>query len=178
MRCFIAIDLPQEAKKELAAIQKKLPEAKMNLVALDNIHLTLKFLGELNEKQVDGVIGALKSLKFLKFKAKLSGTGVFPTPSFIRTVWVGVEPKEKLLIIHDALYEALTKVGFVKDKSFENHVTLARVKWIGNKIEFIDKLKKIKVKPIEFSVDKISLKKSTLTKQGPIYEDIRVFGLI
>lgn len=172
MRAFIAIDLPDEVKKELEMVQKKLPEAKMNLVSPENIHLTLKFLGELGDSEVNKVKETLHRLKFKRFKAKLSKVGIFPNPSFIRVVWAGVEPKEKFVEIHDKLDEELIKEKFRKDKVFENHATIARVKWLKDKKEFIESLQEIKIKPIEFEINNVVLKKSTLTEKGSVYEDV------
>ncbi|GAF97237.1 unnamed protein product, partial [marine sediment metagenome] len=163
MRTFIAIDLPKEVSKELEDIQRKLPEAKMNLVSAENIHLTMKFLGELTDDEANKVKEVLKKLEFKRFKARIGSLGIFPNPSFIRVVWVGIEPKEKIMEIHDKLDEELSKEKFRKDKAFESHATIARVKWLKDKKSFIDELQKIKIKPIEFEVSSIALKKSTLT---------------
>jgi 2'-5' RNA ligase len=62
-----------------------------------------------------------------------------------------------------------------QDKNFESHITLARVKFLKNKKEFIEKLKNIKVEAIEMTIDSFSLKKSTLTEKGPLYETIKEF---
>ena len=172
MRCFIAIDLPKDVKTEIARLQKELPDAKMNLVKLDNVHFNMKFLGELNQPEIDKVRAALERLKFPKFSAKLSGLGVFPEPTFIRVVWAGVDPKDKFIQLHDALENELAKEGFRKDSVFENHATLARIKFIKEKKWFVDELSKIKFHPVEFSVKSIILKKSTLTPEGPVYDSL------
>lgn len=171
MRCFIAIDLPDEVKNELLKIQSELPEANLNLAKKENLHLTIKFLGEIDEKLAEKVMYILKKSKFIKFKAKLNGIGVF-LPSFIRVVWTGAEPKEKFRAIHDEIDRKLRDIGFNPDKTWETHITLARVKFVKDKKGFIEKLDKIKIKNVEFAVDKIKLKKSVLTKQGYVYEDI------
>jgi len=172
MRTFIAIDFLEEVKEELSKAQKKLPEAKMTIVKKENIHLTMKFLGELNDNEVNKVKEVLRKMKFERFKAKLGEIGVFPNPSFIGVVWIGIEPKERFIEIHDKIDEELSKQGFRKDKAFESHATLARVKWLKDKKNFVEKLQKIKIKPIEFEVSSIALKKSVLTREGPVYEDI------
>jgi len=172
MRCFIAIDLPEEVRKELSAVQRQLPqEVKLIPVKPENIHLTLKFLGEISDAEINKVKEALKKLKLGKFKAKLNSLGIF-TPDFVRIVWVNLEPKEEFVKLHEKIDSELEKVGFKKDKSWENHVTISRIKWLKDKQSFIEKINKISVEPIEFIVDSIKLKKSTLTKKGPVYEDI------
>jgi len=185
MRCFIAIDL--NIKVELKRIQEHLQNdnrnmIKANFVNPEILHLTLRFLGELDDFKVnktkDIVREALKNARIQKFNARLNSLGVFPSEHFIRVVWASLEPNEKFLEIHNIIDNELEKLKIKKDERFESHVTLARVKWLKDKKDFIEKLKKIKVEPVEFVVDSIKLKKSTLTKQGPIYEDIYEFKLI
>jgi len=174
MRCFISIELPEDVKNELAKIQAELPKenTKFLLVKPENIHLTLKFLGELDDSEVNNVKETLKGLKFSKFTARLNAIGIFPSPSFIRVVWVGLEPKSEFIKIHDLIDSELEKKGFRKDKVWENHATLTRVKWLGDREGFMKSLSGIKIKPIEFDIDNITLRKSTLTKEGPVYEDV------
>lgn len=179
MRCFLSIDLPKEVQKELSSLQKQIQdsEVKTTLVDPSIVHLTLKFLGEITENRIEKVISSLKELKFKKFKAKLERVGVFPTPHFIRVVWVGMGPRDEFVNIHDTIDDSLDQLRFKRDKVFETHATLARVKFLKDKTAYFEKLQKIEVKPIEFTVDKIHLKKSTFTEQGPIYEDLFVLDL-
>ncbi len=174
MRCFLSIDLPKEVQEELSRVQEKIQDVdvKMTLVNPEIVHLTMKFLGELNQTQVDEVVSALKELKFKKFTAKLDRVGVFPNPNFIKVVWIGISPRDRTTEIHNSINSALHEIRFSKDKVFGSHATIARVKWLKDKTSYFEKLQKIEVKPIEFAVNKIHLKKSTLTPEGPIYEDL------
>jgi len=177
MRCFIAIDFSEEIKEELGRVQKELPDAKLALVSPENVHLTLKFLGEITPEKVEEVKKALQNIKFKKFYGSLKGVGYFPSKDFIRVVWVGAEPKEKFLEIFNFVEEEMDKIGFNKEqRKFENHATLARVKFVKDKESFIESLNKIQVSSVNFVVDKIKLKKSTLTPEGPVYEDLFVTG--
>lgn len=178
MRCFIAIDLPEEARKELEKIQEQLksPDTKAKWVKPEQIHLTLKFLGELTDSQVNKVKDLLKGITFEPLKVKLNALGTFPTQTFVRVIWIDILPKEKLVELHEKIDSTLSEQGFRKEKrGFETHLTLARVKSIKDKQALIEKLKEIKVRPIEFEIKNFKLKKSTLTKEGPIYEDIIAF---
>lgn len=175
MRCFLAIELSEEAREELLRVQKRLPESKMKLVEPENLHLTLKFFGELSDFQVNKVKEVLEQIKFEKFKVRLSTLGIFPSQKFIRVVWVSIEPKEQLIALQQSIDEALHKEGFKRDRSFETHITLARVKQVKDKEALLKRLKETKVRPIEFEIKGFVLKKSTLTEQGPIYEDIIKF---
>lgn len=172
MRCFIAVDLPAEIKKELEKIQKSLPEFKGKLTERQNLHLTFKFLGEISEEQVKETKERLKRIKLKKFKARLGKVWVF-TESSIRIVWINLENCDALQKEIDSALEGL----FAWEKNFTSHITLARVKAVKDTRGFLDDMKKLKAKPMEFEVAKFSFKKSTLTEKGPIYEDIAEFSL-
>jgi len=174
MRCFIAIDLPDEVKGQLKNIQRQLPleDNKIINVKPEIMHLTLRFLGEIDGENVNEIKLILNQLKVKQFKAKLSSIGIFPDENFIRVVWVGLEPREKFKEIHDLIENELSKMQINGDSRFESHVTLARVKFVKDKKAFVDKLKKININPLEFNVDNIKLKMSTLTSNGPVYNDI------
>ena len=80
--------------------------------------------------------------------------------------------------LNNLINNALKHGRFRKnDFSFESHITLARVKFIKNKEEFVEQIKKLKVDSIEMDIDSFSLKKSVLTEKGPIYEDIIKFDI-
>ncbi len=177
MRCFLAIELPKEIKEELLKLQKQLPDASMKLIEPENLHLTLKFFGEIDDSQVNKIKDTLDQVKFGKFKASLGKIGVFPLPTFVRVVWIALEPIEKVKELHKKIDAVLEKEGIKKDQSFESHITLTRVRFIQNKEEFSKKLQDIKINPIEFEITKFALKKSELTKAGPIYETIKEYTL-
>jgi 2'-5' RNA ligase len=167
VRCFIAVEMPEEIKKELEKIQKQLPEFNGKLTEKENLHLTLKFLGEISEEQAEKVKERLKKIKFNKFIAKLGEINVF-SPSFIKIVWIKIENCDEIQGKIDAALEGL----FKKEKRFMSHLTIARVKYIKDNKKFLYDLKKIKSNPLEFGVNKFSFKKSTLTPKGPVYGDI------
>jgi len=171
MRCFIAIDLSDEARDEIAKLQKNFSEADMKLVEPPNLHMTIQFLGELTDFQVNQCRELLKNIKFPKFSAHLGNAGVFPSESYIKIAWVSLEPQEVIKELHEKIHSSLKGV-IALDERFESHITLARIKFIKDKRQFIEKIKNRKFKQVEFAVDSFALKKSTLTGQGPIYEDI------
>jgi 2'-5' RNA ligase len=172
MRCFLAIEIPEEVKKEIIRLGKEF-NFLGKYVEKENLHLTLKFFGDVEDKKVGEIKEKLKKVKFKSFLSILGGMGFFPSEKMIRVLWVGIEPKEKL----NKLYEEIEKSLGNKTEKFEAHVTLARIKDIKDKKEFLDRIKKIKIKPIEFEVREFVLKKSTLTPKGPIYEDVERFKL-
>ena len=175
MRCFIAIDLPEEIKQEILNLQKLLPEGEMKLVAEDNMHLTLQFLGEITPEQVEECRKALSKIKFSKFTASLGKLGVF-SEDHIRILWLALEPENIITELHNLIHNSLKDIVKL-DERFQSHITLARVNRIKDRKEFLDKFSRLKVKPLEFHAGKFTLKKSTLTEKGPIYEDIAEFML-
>ena len=173
MRTFIAIDTPEEVQKHLKEIQEQI-NGNVKLSLAKDFHLTLKFLGEVQEEKIPEIKEKLSKIKFNKFKTTLSKIGVFPSENHIRVVWVGLNPEEELIKLTTEINNELKE--FKDDHKFHAHLTLARVKFVEDKAEFINKLKNIKIKQIEFEIDKFKLKKSTLTPQGAIYEDLGVFS--
>lgn len=175
MRLFIAFDVSDEVKNHLLGLQKYLPDdSKLSLVK--EFHETLKFLGDVDDGKIDTIKALLSNISFTQFKAKTSGIGVFPDENIVRVVWVGLGPKEKIVALQKEIENALLDV-FPKDERFHPHLTLARVKFVKDKKDFMVNLKKIPIKEIEFSVSSFKLIKSTLAPGGPVYEDVAVFDL-
>ena len=173
MRCFISINIPKEAEKEIEKIQKKLPEFYGKKTELENLHLTLKFLSEISEEEIEKVKGKLREIKFKKFGSRINNLGVF-SEKFIRIIWVYLTGCNRLQKIVDNKLKDL----FKPEKRFMSHLTIARVKNVEDKKKFLEELEKIKIPEIKFNVDKFYLMKSELTKTGPKYEVIERYELI
>ncbi len=170
MRLFIAFDVSDEVKSYCRQIQSQLPDSDSKPVK--EFHLTLRFLGECGESETKDMIENLKEIKFDSFKAKTTELGVFPSENFIKVVWLGLEPKEKIINLKEQIEKALS---LTKDKRFHPHITLARIKFLKNKPEYIQKLKEIQTKELKFEVKSIKLYKSELTPQGPVHEVVEEF---
>ncbi|MCH8003527.1 MAG: RNA 2',3'-cyclic phosphodiesterase [Nanoarchaeota archaeon] len=178
MRLFVAVEISDDIKNYLGKIQEEFIDNhsnKIGLVNVNNIHLTLKFLGEVQPNNVEIVKKDLKKITFNKFSVYLDKIGVFPSENCIRVVWVGLKPEDPILGLQKDIDDRLKKL-FKKEKNFKAHITLARVKFIEDKKQFINELKKIKVENKNIKVDSFKLVKSSLTGQGPIYEDIDIFS--
>ena len=176
MRLFIAIDF-NELNYQFIELQKNLPKEDVKLTLTKRYHLTLKFLGEVSETDTEKIIECLKKIKLEEFEINLDEIGVFPNENYVRVVWVGVNPKEKIIELQKSIEEALSDFGFKKDFKFHPHITLARVKFIKDKPNFIDALKKLKIdKDKKIMAKEFKLIKSTLSPEGPIYEDLEVFS--
>lgn len=177
MRLFISVEIPDDIKNYLGKIQEEFignHSNKVGLVNVNNIHLTLKFLGEVQPNNVELIKENLKKIKFENFSVYLDMIGVFPSENYIRVIWVGLKPEKGILDLQKNIDEKLKKL-FKKEKNFKPHMTLARVKFIDDKKKFIDNLKKIKVDNKNIEVDSFKLVKSALTGQGPIYESVGIF---
>ena len=129
MRLFIAIEIPEEIKDYLCGIQQEIVDSKnkIRLVNKGNMHLTLKFLGEVQTDKVEVLNKNLKEIPFKPFSVVLDAIGVFPSENYIRVVWVGLKPEEPVLELQKNIDEALKKL-FKKEKNFKPHLTIARVK--------------------------------------------------
>lgn len=175
MRLFIAIDF-NELKDYFVNLQKQLPKnARLSLVK--SFHLTLKFLGDVQPNISEDVIKILKTIKFESFSVHLDSVGIFPSENYIRVVWVGLNPEDKVLELQQKIDDSL-KNFFKKEKGFQPHITLARVKYPEDKKSFVDQVKKIKVESKKIEIKDFRLVKSTLTPKGPIYEDLEIFNFL
>jgi len=176
MRVFIAIELPKEIRDYLYDLQRKISgnEAKINWVNKKNLHLTLKFVGEISEKLLNKIKEILRTIKIKPFKVKLSEMGFFPDEKNIKLIWVGIKPGEKVIELQREIDESLLEL-FSRDQRFLSHLTLGRVRFVKKKDEFIKKLNMISVEEMSFEISEFKLIKSKLTKDGPIYEIIEKY---
>ncbi len=175
MRTFIAVDLPQEVKDELANAQKQLSAAAAKMSMAHDFHLTLKFLDEITPAKMEVVKSYLNNVRFKSFSAAVAGIGVFPSENYVRVVWAGIEPEDDVAKLQKLVNDALEK-EFKKEKGFKPHLTLARVKFVSDKELFKQQLQQIKLKRIKFEVKEFRLKKSTLSREGAVYEDLAVYA--
>lgn len=166
MRTFIAIEIPEKIKEEIVKIQNSLLEFSGKKTEFENLHLTLKFLGEVDEKQLDLIKEKLRKIKLNSFEAEINSVGIFSD----RIIWIGIKNCDELQKEIDEKLSGL----FEKEERFMGHLTIARIKKINDKKKFREEIKKIKM---NFVVKNFNLKKSKLTKNGPIYEDIEVYNL-
>lgn len=175
MRLFIAIDSSEGVKEYLSSLQSRLNNelAKTKFVGKDQMHLTLKFLGEVEESRLKEVKDKLNKIKFRHFSTKLKDLGVFPSLSHINVVWVGLEDNGITRLQQDIDNSLLAL--FEKDERFHPHITLGRIKFIKDKEKFVELIKKIKVEEKKFDISEFKLIKSTLTEQGPVYEVLETF---
>ncbi len=175
MRLFIALEVSKEAEAELLSTQKQLQTENAKLTFTKSFHLTLKFLGEISPAKAEEIKKRLATIKFVQFTAKLDGTGIFPSENYIRVVWIGIEPSDIICELQKQVDTALAGL-FPKEKNFQPHITLARVKVVKDKKQFAEQVKNLKIKPISFEVKEFKLIESQLRgKEGPLYKDIEEY---
>ncbi len=185
MRTFIAIELPQEIKEELGRLQEKLKAAGADVkwVEPKNIHLTLKFLGEIDEQARNRICSTLEEICRTRkpFVIALSSLGAFPNTISPRVIWAGISQGDsEVKEIAQAVEEHLETIGFPKEnREFSSHITIGRTRSGKNRQELTKLLANLTQKNLErqFPVTKIILFKSTLTPHGPIYEILQEFQL-
>ena len=97
MRLFTAVDLNTEIKDYLYSLQFKTTSAKINWIAKKNLHLTLKFFGEINDEELIKVRDNLKNVNYKKFKLKLTHIGFFPNEDNIQVIWLGIDKEDKII---------------------------------------------------------------------------------
>ena len=175
MRTFIAIDLPSSIKEKIAQIQTAFKECDLSFkwVKPQNIHLTLKFLGNIEEKQLDQIKNIITEISqdFKSLQVQFTDFGFFPNERRPRVFFIATSGEDLLKSLAQKLEERLKKIGFEAEHRFKSHLTLARIKSLENIDCLKRKMKEIKLTG-EFAIDEIILFKSTLTRTGPIYEKI------
>lgn|SRR3989338_13909 len=172
MRLFIAIDF-NELNDYFVELQSHFPK-NGRLSLTKTFHLTLKFLGEVQPHIADRVIESLKKIDFGQFSVQLGSIGVFPTDTYIRVVWVGLQPEGRIMELQKQIDDALENL-FKKEKDFKVHITLARVKYLEDNKSFLEQIKRIKVDSKKVEVKSFMLMKSTLTPDGPAYGQVEMF---
>ena len=182
IRSFLAIELDEDLVPKILDVQKefKKTDANIKYVNSRNMHFTLKFFGNIDLDMAEDIGSAVEKVikNYSSFDLNIRNCGCFPNKKVIKVLWLGLEEGSPIINLQKDLDKEFGKLGFKKERNFISHLTIGRVKSPKNKKEIretIDKLENIEIG--QMRVSKISLKKSTLTPQGPIYEDIKVFEL-
>lgn len=177
----------QEIKKNIGEVQEEIGKLKDNarikFVERNNLHLSLKFLGNLCPPEIQKTSVVLQTIvsQQLSFMISLSGNiGIFPNPKNPRVIWIGLERgNNEIAKIYHQIEQKLMKENFYrKDKSFSAHITLGRIKYITDKNGFIESLNRIQGLSISQKVYSFELMESHLTPEGPIYKVINSFQFL
>lgn len=183
IRAFIAIDVDEKIIDSLVRVQGELASLNCDIkfVERDNIHLTLKFLGEVSSNKINEICKLMDNIKFPSFMLEVKGIGVFPSLNRPRVVWAGVgEGYQKVVDIFKILDSNLRKLNFKsEDEEFTPHITIGRFRSnrnISAFIKFVENYEDVVFG--QFNVTCIRLKRSILTPRGPIYSNLYEVKLV
>lgn len=167
-RLFVAIDLPEEVKKEVAGISGGLPGARW--VPGNQLHLTLRFIGEVDAALFQAIKAALAGVKAGPFPLALRGIGHFPPGRHPRVLWVGLEGSGPLLELQQEVELALIGAGIPpEERSFSPHITLARLKETpADKVLALEERQREFATPA-FPVGEFHLYSSIVTRGGAVH---------
>jgi 2'-5' RNA ligase len=176
-RLFVAIDLPPVVKQELTGICSGLLNARW--VKEGQIHLTLRFIGEVEDNVFQEIKERFSEIKSPSFLIRLAGVGCFSSRSQPRIVWAGVDPVESLVALHNQVELALVELGFVSEgQKFSPHVTIARLRntstervarYLAANTSFVSP---------NFAVNMFHLYSSVLTGNGALHQIEASYPLI
>ena len=173
VRSFIALELSKEIQDQLALAQETIRGCKARLTYVDpkNIHITAKFLGDVDDKTLRKVMDALRSVTFPSFPVT-AGNVTVNNPKHPHTVWCAIGDSGESGRLFHLIEDVLEPLGFEREtRRFTPHATLARVK--SPHPSLLSVLNNLKDKSYgSCMISSIKLKKSTLLPQGPLYEDL------
>ncbi|MHC4841800.1 MAG: RNA 2',3'-cyclic phosphodiesterase [Planctomycetota bacterium] len=177
-RTFFALDVPSTIRENLAQLASSVAGAKP--VEPDDMHITLRFVGEQDESFIDLVSQVLGKTRVAAFGLRLSGSGRFPESPRrqARVVWAGVDAVSGLLALHHQIDSAVEQLGVPEDEwPFTPHVTLARVKRVNSTAvrEFLEQTDVYTSE--EWTASSYHLLQSTLRQEGPRYEVLKTYDL-
>ena len=183
VRSFIAIELPDEVKSALTQLQAQLKSGgqfPVKWVDPYSIHLTLKFLGNIDIDRIDGITRAVEEAArgISPFHLEVTGLGVFPNLKRVQVAWVGVSGEvDRLGQLQKRIESNLAPLGFAPEsRPFTPHLTLARLRdraSLNERQSFGQLVVGTRFEAVYgFNVDSINLMRSQLTSEGPIYNQI------
>ena len=169
MRLFIAINLPKEVKDYLWELKEEFRNiGKFNFIAKSQLHITLKFLGNIKGDKLEDIKQKLSKIKFNSFEDSLKELGCFNN----RVLWINLNKKDNVLNLAKLIDQEFMET----EQRFSDHITLARIKNIKKKNEFMKKLE-TKITPINFKINSFELMESKLSKDGPKYTVLETYSL-
>lgn len=167
-RLFVAIDLPTEVRDQVSGVCRDLPGARW--VPADQLHLTLRFIGEVDDAGFRGIREALAAVKGERFATAVRGIGHFPPGRHPRVLWVGLSGSDALFSLQERIERAVVAAGIpAEGRRFPPHITLARLKDpLVERVEaFEAQFRDIASKP--FPVSEFHLYSSMLSNKGAVH---------
>ena len=183
IRTFIAIKIAFTPKIQdlFETLKKELRGEHIKWVSPDNLHITLKFIGDTDDRKIPLIVKRLAAAANIAkpFPLKVVGCGVFPNPKRARVVWLGLQYPEILDRLKDEIEELLAYIVPVDEKDFHPHLTLGRVKsplvHPDRLVALLTKMKDAEAE--ELLIDEFVLMQSEISREGPVYTPLKKFSL-
>jgi len=180
IRSFVALDIPSQVKEEIDGIIGELRRLGGNVkwVKPQNLHITLKFLGEIEPETLENVYRVTEEsageTQVLSFS--LSGAGLFPNPKRPRVFWIGIKEVGELEGLSRRLDEGLEALGFQREKrGFSPHLTIGRARTPQGMERLVEGIRKMEYSSGRIEATSLLVMKSKLTPQGPIYSPLKEY---
>ena len=179
-RVFCAVELPDVVRTRLAdhvlRLRKEVPEAAASWSRVENIHLTLKFFGNVEVKRIEKISEAAERVvkQFSTVQISVGGTGVFPRPSRPQVLWIGVsDPSGQLTALQTSFENECAVEGFEKeDRAYRPHLTIARLRKPEGARDLADTHLQMQFDPIEVRLKELVVFRSELSSKGSRYTPI------
>ena len=176
IRLFVAVDFPADVRERLAGLGGGVPGARWT--EAENLHLTLRFIGEVPEDQVAEIDAALAEIRAPGFDLTLDGVGVFGSNRNARILWAGVERSEGLTHLQAKVESAVVRCDLpAEERRFSPHVTLARLRDAPKERvgRFLEERGLFRAGPMR--IGHFTLYRSLLGKSGPVYQPVAEYPL-
>ena len=176
-RVFCAIELPDAVRARLEdhvrRLRKEVPDAAASWSRVENIHLTLKFFGNVEVKRIEKISAAAEHVarEFSTFQIGVGETGVFPRPSRPQVLWIGVsDPSGQLNALQEKFEDECAAAGFLKEnRAYRPHLTIARLRKPEGSRQLADAHLKMKFESIEIDFKELVVFRSELSPKGSRY---------
>ncbi len=184
-RVFTAIDISDQARAKVSdyikILRDEFPDLRVGWDKPEKLHLTLKFLGDINERHLENLIEAVRETakRISSIKLRISGTGVFPSKRNARVLWLGVKDEKKSLQKLNGILETQCEAkGFAREtRNFKPHLTVARLRAPHKSKELIGRHSENDFQSAEFEASEITIYESRLQKSGSIYSIVSKYKL-
>ncbi|HEX7494940.1 MAG TPA: RNA 2',3'-cyclic phosphodiesterase [Bacteroidales bacterium] len=182
-RIFIALNVEagDTLQKMISLLKSRLSEENIRWTNPENIHITLSFLGDTEEKWIKDINSMLKNKceGSGRFDMFIKGFGVFRNVNDPRIIWFGIEPSAKLMSLNGSIMKGLTELGIkIEDRPFKPHLTIGRIKHLNDKVTLKALIDKYQNSEIQKSmINEVILFESILLQSGPLYKPLAKFTL-
>ncbi len=176
-RIFTAIDISSEARRRVSdyieTLRKEFSNLRVGWEKTEKLHLTMKFLGDASDEQLEKLSEAIEKMarEISNLKLRISETGVFPSPSNARILWLGLQDEEgSLRKLNEILESECEAVGFAREKrNFKAHLTIARLREPQKSKELAQRHLQNEFEAVDFVAGEIVIYESKLLPQGSVY---------